>query len=97
MKVKLLELTENNNHPFGNVLGREVFKRLQNVVDSNHGCKSFEISLEGIVATDSSFHVKVSLRLQSSFVGKSISLSPMSAQQISSITGTMLPLQSNSL
>lgn len=55
MKVKLLELTENNNHPFGNVLGREVFKRLQNVVDSNPGCKSFEISLEGIVATDSSF------------------------------------------
>lgn len=44
MKVKLLELTENNNHPFGNVLGREVFKRLQNVVDSNPGCKSFEIS-----------------------------------------------------
>lgn len=55
MKVKLLELTDNNDHPFGNVLGREVFKRLQSVVDSHPGCKSFEISLEGIVATDSSF------------------------------------------
>lgn len=55
MLVKLLELTENNDHPFGNVLGREVFKRLQNVVDANPGSKSFEISLEGIVATDSSF------------------------------------------
>jgi len=55
MLVKLLELTDNNDHPFGNVLGREVFKRLQNVVDANPGSKSFEISLEGIVATDSSF------------------------------------------
>lgn len=55
MLVKLLDLTENNSHPFGNVLGREVFKRLQNVVDSYPSCKSFEVSLEGIVATDSSF------------------------------------------
>lgn len=55
MLVKLLELTDNNDHPFGNVLGREVFKRLQSVVDENPGSKSFEISLEGIVATDSSF------------------------------------------
>ena len=55
MLVKLLELTDNNDHPFGNVIGREVFKRLQGVVDENPGRKSFEISLEGIVATDSSF------------------------------------------
>ena len=55
MKVRLLDLTDNNDHPFGNVLGREVFKRLQHVVDSHPGCRSFEISLEGIVATDSSF------------------------------------------
>jgi len=55
MLVKLLELTDNNDHPFGNVLGRDVFKRLQNVVDANPGRQSFEISLEGVVATDSSF------------------------------------------
>ncbi|HHC6614286.1 TPA: winged helix-turn-helix transcriptional regulator [Vibrio parahaemolyticus] len=55
MLVKLLELTDNNDHPFGNVLGREVFKQLQTVVDENPISKSFEISLEGIVATDSSF------------------------------------------
>lgn len=55
MLVKLLELTERNDHPFGNVIGREVFKRLQRVVDAHPGTKSFEISLEGIVATDSSF------------------------------------------
>lgn len=55
MLVKLLELTENNDHPFGNVQGREVFKRLQSVVDANPSSKSFEISLEGVVATDSSF------------------------------------------
>ncbi|MBN8431563.1 MarR family transcriptional regulator [Microbulbifer salipaludis] len=55
MLVKLLELTDNNDHPFGNILGREVFKRLQCVVDMNPLSKSFEISLEGIVATDSSF------------------------------------------
>jgi len=55
MLVKLLELTQNNSHPFGNVLGREVFKKLQEVVDSHLNSKVFEISLEGIIATDSSF------------------------------------------
>ena len=55
MLVKLFDLTDNNDHPFGNVLGREVFKRLQSVVDANPSSKSFEVSLEGIVATDSSF------------------------------------------
>lgn len=55
MKIKLLELTENNDHPFGNILGREVFKRLQSFVDLYPNSKSFEISLEGIIATDSSF------------------------------------------
>lgn len=56
MKVKLLDLIPDNyDHPFGNVLGREVFNRLQNVVDSNPGCQFVEISLEDIVATDASF------------------------------------------
>lgn len=55
MLIKLLELTDNNDHPFGNVIGREVFKRLQKIVDANPRSQSFEISLEGIVATDSSF------------------------------------------
>lgn len=55
MLIRLLDLTNNNSHPFGNVLGREVFKRLQCVVDENPSITSFEISLEGIVATDSSF------------------------------------------
>ena len=53
MLIKLLELTDNNDHPFGNVMGREVFKRLQNIVDANPGSRSFEISLEGVVTTDS--------------------------------------------
>lgn len=55
MLVKLLDLTEGNSHPFGNILGREVFKRLQGVVDAHPGCKSFEVSLDGVIATDSSF------------------------------------------
>lgn len=55
MLVKLLDLTQGNTHPFGNVLGREVFKRLQRVVDSHPISQAFEISLDGVVATDSSF------------------------------------------
>lgn len=55
MLVKLLDLTQGNTHPFGNVLGREVFKRLQSVVDSHPVKQAFEVSLEGIIATDSSF------------------------------------------
>lgn len=55
MLVKLLDLTENNSHPYGNILGRGVFNRLQDIVDTHVGSRSFEISLEGIVATDASF------------------------------------------
>jgi len=55
MLVKLIDLTNGNSHPFGNVLGRDAFKRMQSFVDSHPASKTFEVSLEGIVATDSSF------------------------------------------
>lgn len=55
MVIKLLELTDGNSHPFGNVIGREVFGKLRDFVDSHPIDKVFEVSLEGIEATDSSF------------------------------------------
>lgn len=55
MLVKLLDLTAGNRHPFGNNQGRDVFKKLRDVVDSHPSENIFEISLEGILATDSSF------------------------------------------
>lgn len=55
MIVKLIELTEGNTHPFGNTIGRETFRRLQEFIDTHAHISLFEISLEGIEATDSSF------------------------------------------
>ncbi|WP_314339931.1 helix-turn-helix domain-containing protein [Acinetobacter guillouiae] len=55
MIIKLLELTDGNTHPFGNIIGRKTLQRFQEVIDSCPACFVFEISLEGIEATDSSF------------------------------------------
>lgn len=53
-KLTLLELTK-DDHPFGNVQGREVFRKLLDYVDAHPQSKIFGISLAGIVATDASF------------------------------------------
>lgn len=55
MIIKLLDLTKGEDHPFGNAMGKEVFKRFIDCVDSYPNQKVFEVSLEGIKATDSSF------------------------------------------
>ncbi|MBH2029321.1 MAG: MarR family transcriptional regulator [Moraxellaceae bacterium] len=55
MIIKLLELIDGNTHPFGNIIGRKTLQRFQEVVHSYPTCSIFEISLEGIEATDSSF------------------------------------------
>lgn len=52
--IKLLDLTS-DDHPFGNVQGREIFMKLVDFVESHPLQKVFGISLEGIVATDASF------------------------------------------
>lgn len=43
-----------DDHPFGNKQGRETLSKLSNYVDDNPS-DIYEISLEGIVATDASF------------------------------------------
>ena len=53
--IKLLDFTEGKDHLFGNVQGREVFKKLLDFIDSHPTQKIFEVSLEGIKATDASF------------------------------------------
>ena len=55
MLIKLLDLTEGNSHPFGNVMGREVFNKMQKQLDDHSAAQIIEVSLEGIIATDSSF------------------------------------------
>lgn len=51
--MRLLDFTE-NDHPFGNKQGREVLAKLMDFVDE-HDSDIYEVSLEGIVATDASF------------------------------------------
>lgn len=51
--MRLLELT-NNDHPFGNKQGREVLLKLSDYIDE-HPADIYEVSLDGIVATDASF------------------------------------------
>lgn len=54
MVINLCEIS-GSDHPFGNVIGRATFSKLIEIVDSNPGELVFDVSLEGIVATDSSF------------------------------------------
>lgn len=52
--IKLLDITE-NDHPFGNVQGREAYRKLVDFVEAHPLQKVLGISLEGIAATDASF------------------------------------------
>lgn len=54
VQVLLHELAESDS-PFGNEKGKEVFRRLQKVVEAHPEADVFGISLAGIVATDASF------------------------------------------
>ena len=54
MTICLYDLTS-DSQPFGNHQGKKVFQQLCEVVDSTKGITVFNISLEGIVATDASF------------------------------------------
>src|SRR5262245_21744577 len=51
--IKLLAFCE-SDHPFGNKQGREVLLKLSDYID-HHTSDIYEISLDGIVATDASF------------------------------------------
>lgn len=53
--INLIDFTDKNDHPFGNVQGRKTFQELLHYVDSHPDQKVFEISLADIKATDSSF------------------------------------------
>lgn len=52
--MKLRELTS-GDRPFGNAEGREVFRKLLDIVAAHPESDVFGISLAGIVATDASF------------------------------------------
>ncbi len=52
--VRLQDLTK-SAHPFGNIEGKEVFRKLLDLVEQSPGTKVFGISLGGIEATDASF------------------------------------------
>lgn len=53
-RIRLVELTK-NSMPFGNAQGKDIFRQLCEIVDANPRTKIFEISLDGIEATDASF------------------------------------------
>lgn len=44
-----------DDHPYGNVQGKDVFRKLADFVDQHPQCKVFGISLSEIEATDASF------------------------------------------
>jgi len=52
--IKLLDFTS-DDHPFGNVQGRETFRKLVDFIEAHPLQKVFGISLAGIEATDASF------------------------------------------
>ena len=53
--ILILRDFTSDDHPFGNVQGRESFRKLVDFVEANPLQKTFGISLKGIVATDASF------------------------------------------
>ncbi|ABO53285.1 MarR family transcriptional regulator [Burkholderia vietnamiensis] len=55
VQISLLDLTEYNSRPFGNVEGKAVFRRLVEIIDTYTQPTIFEISLSGVEATDASF------------------------------------------
>ena len=52
--IPLLEFTL-DDHPFGNIQGKETFRKLSEFIELHPECKIFGISLAGIKATDASF------------------------------------------
>ncbi|BAP67124.1 MarR family transcriptional regulator [Acinetobacter baumannii] len=70
MIIRLLELMDGNTHPFGNIIGRKTLQRLQQTIDLYPSDSIFEISLEGIEATDSSFPRESVVSLAKQFRGE---------------------------
>lgn len=70
MTIKLSELTGNRDFLSGNELGKEVFRKLQSVIDSSPGVAIFGISLKGILATDASFPRESVISLIKMFSGE---------------------------
>lgn len=70
MIIKLLEILDGKDHPFGNIIGRQVLNKLWDFVDAHPSEKIFEVSLEGIVATDSSFPRESVVALAKQFRGE---------------------------
>lgn len=54
MIINLREFTK-DDHPFGNVQGKDVFHKLMKFIDANPSCNIYGVSLDGIEATDASF------------------------------------------
>jgi hypothetical protein len=54
MMISLHDFTS-DSHPFGNIEGKEVFRKLVSFVEANPRVDIFGISLKGIEATDASF------------------------------------------
>ncbi len=52
--INLIDFTE-DDHPFGNIQGKETFRMLAEFIDDHPTQKIFGISLAGIEATDASF------------------------------------------
>ncbi|ABF10229.1 MarR family transcriptional regulator [Cupriavidus metallidurans] len=54
VQIRLLDLTD-RARPFGNIQGKAVFRAICEIADSQPTLTIFDISLEGIEATDASF------------------------------------------
>jgi len=54
MMISLRDFSS-DSHPFGNIEGKEVFRKLVSLVETNPRVDIFGISLKGIEATDASF------------------------------------------
>ena len=67
--VKLRDFTR-SERPFGNVEGKEVFRKLAEVVEQNPRAQIFGISLKGIKATDASFPRESVVALAKHFRGE---------------------------
>ena len=56
-KTHIIDLHElvDNSHPHGNAQGKEVYRKLVDLIDAESNCRVFGISLKNIDATDASF------------------------------------------
>jgi hypothetical protein len=66
--IRLSDFTD-GDHPHGNKQGREVFLKLSEHID-DHPAEIYEVSLEGIVATDGSFPRESVIALAKIHVGQ---------------------------